>query len=462
MRFRKKFILVFLFVALIAALGAIWYAWQAFPIISGYGAKNMASAIYLQQRQPADILKEDLGSFPFTLGTFTVNEKDSSVNGSIWGLAKKKAIYRQGLGVTLINGYDETEVRNQKMKLTVSIQQNNDSIPWPYGDKIDDSLPRNINSQKLAKAIDNVMKAEYEGKTAHTRSVLVVYDGQIIAEKYAPGFDKATVMLGWSISKSFTGALIGILVSQGKLDPNAAAPVPEWVNTSKRNITLKHLLQQTSGLDFEENYTKPSEVTNMLFKEGDMAAFAAKLPLKHATGTVFNYSSGNSNILSRIIRHKVGENLYPSFPYICLFHKINMHSVLLEPDASGTYIGSSYSYATTRDFARFGLLYYYKGMWNGQQVLSPEWVNASIQPSVADKQKHYGYQFWLNGLDEKGKRWYPDVPPDMFFADGYGGQDIYIIPSKKLVVVRTGLYKIDENKFLKEVISSIKTNTIQP
>jgi CubicO group peptidase (beta-lactamase class C family) len=188
-----------------------------------------------------------------------------------------------------------------------------------------------------------------------------------------------------------------------------------------------------------------------------MAAFTAALPLKYEPGTVFNYSSGNTNILSRIIRQTVGEKGYAAFPYQSLFHKINCYSMLLEPDASGTYIGSSYSYATARDFARFGLLYYFNGVWNGEQVLPVNWVKESIQPSVADKQKQYGYQFWLNGFDKNDltKHLYSDVPADMFFADGYGGQDVYIIPSKKIVVVRLGLYKIDENKFLREVIQSI-------
>jgi CubicO group peptidase (beta-lactamase class C family) len=212
-------------------------------------------------------------------------------------------------------------------------------------------------------------------------------------------------------------------------------------------------------LDFEENYSKPSEVTNMLFKEGDMAAFTAKLPLKHQPGTVFNYSSGNSNILSRIIRHTVGEKNYAAFPYQSLFHKLGMRSMLLEPDASGTFIGSSYSYATARDFARFGLLYLNNGIWNGQQILPTDWVQETVQPSVAATQKQYGYQFWLNGLDEKNpaQRLFPDVPADMFYASGYGGQNIFIIPSKKLIVVRTGLRKIDVNKFLHELIQSIAT-----
>ncbi|HEY0677742.1 MAG TPA: serine hydrolase [Chitinophagaceae bacterium] len=448
--------LVFLLLLILLVIG-IQYAWRAFPIISGYGAKNMASAFYLQHREPADILKEDLGGFPLSLGSYEVNEKDSSVTGSVWGFAKKKAIFRQGLGCTLINDLSELQVRQQRFVLPSATYPNDDSIPWPYGNKLSDSLPTNIDNTLLQRAIDNVMHASSDGKPAFTRAVLVIYDGKIIGEQYAPGFNKNTVMLGWSVSKSLTGALIGILVKDGKLNPDGPAPVPEWKNTAKERINIKQLLQQTTGLDYEENYTKPCEVTNMLFKRGDMAAFAAKLPLKHEPGKVFNYSGGNTNILSRIIRHTVGEEGYAAFPYLSLFHKINMYSILLEPDASGTYIGSSYSYATARDFARFGLLYYNNGRWNGEQILSVDWVKESILPSIADKQKHYGYQFWLNGFGENDstKRWYPDVPADMYFADGYGGQNIYVIPSKKLVVVRLGVHKIDENKFLKEVIQSI-------
>ncbi len=455
---RKVIIRIVLALLFLILVTGVWYAWLAFPIISGYGAKNLASAVYLQHRNPADVIKEDLGDFPLSLGTYTINESDSSAAGSVWGFAKHKAIYRSGFGCTLINDISEAEVRAQHLYMPSLTANNLDSIPWPYGNKIADSIPPVVDKALLNQAISNVMNASSKGKPAFTRAVLVVYDGKIAGEQYAPGFDKNTVMLGWSMSKSLTGALIGILVKQGKLNPDTAAPVPEWKNTAKEKITLKELLQQTTGLDFKEDYTGPSEVTNMLFKHGDMAAFTAKLPLKYEPGTVFNYSSGNTNILSRIIRQTVGKKDYLSFPYQYLFHKINMYSMLLEPDASGTYIGSSYSYATARDFARFGLLYCNNGFWNGEQILPPEWVKESVQPSVADRRKHYGYQFWLNGYDEKDstKRWYPDVPADMFFADGYGGQDIYIIPSKKLIVVRLGLHVIDENKFLKEVIQSIK------
>jgi len=435
-----------------------WLSSTVFRDVSGYGSKNLCSAVYLQHRDPSEVIREDLADFPLSLGKFSVNEKDSSVTGSVWGIAKSKTIYRKGCGCTLINDISEAEVRAQTFSFPSKALSNSDSVDWPYGDRVAYSFPSNIDNDLLQKAVRNVMnESSANGKPAFTRAVLVLYDGHIVAEQYAPGFDKNTVMLGWSMSKSFTGAMVGILVNQHKLSVDQPAPVASWTNSEKSNITIKNLLQQTTGLDFTENYTRPSSVTKMLFRQGDMAAYTASLPLKYRPGTVFNYSSGNSNILSKVIRQVVGEKTYVAFPYKELFYKINAYSFLLEPDASGTYIGSSYSYATARDFARFGLLYYNNGTWNGEQILPASWVRESVQPSIADKRKHYGYQFWLNGYDENDstKRWYPDVPADMFFCDGYGGQDVYIIPSEKLIVVRLGLHTVDENKFLKEVIQSI-------
>jgi len=459
MRTRKIIKRIFFSILLICIIVFTWLSFTVFPAVSGYGSKNLCSAVYLQHRNPIDVIREDLGAFPLSLGTFTVNEKDSSVTGSVWGLAKRKTIYRKGVGCTLINDLSEEEIRKQQFVLPAKPSIISDSIAWPYGDKLPDKFPVNINKEKLEIAVNNVMnETTADGKTVYSRAVLVIYEGNIVAEKYAPGFDKSTVMLGWSMSKSFTAAMIGILVKENKLSVDDPAPVAAWANTKKQKITIKHLLQQTTGLDFTEIYTRPSSVTKMLFSKGDMAAYTESLSLKYEPGTVFNYSSGNSNILSRIIRQTVGEKDYAAFPYNELFYKINAHSFLMEPDASGTYIGSSYSYATARDFARFGLLYYNNGIWNSEQILPANWVKESIQPSVADKLNHYGYQFWLNGYDQKDptKHWFPDIPSDMFFADGYGGQDVYIIPSEKLVVVRLGLHVINENKFLKEVIEAIK------
>jgi CubicO group peptidase (beta-lactamase class C family) len=383
-----------------------------------------------------------------------LDEQDSSVTGSVWGFAKRKAIYREGLGATLVNDSSENQIRAQSFNLPVKPVTHTDNISWPNGDLLPHTLPGNIDTIQL----DNTLQRELNASDdRHTKAIVVVYNGQLIAERYAAGYDKNTLMPGWSVAKSITGALTGILVKEGRLDVNAPAPVAEWKGTRKEKITLKQLLQQTSGLDYEEHYKRPSTATDMLFKKGNAAAYAAQLPLKYTPGSVFNYSSGNSNIISRIIRHAAGQKHYHAFPYEKLFYPIGMHSIVLEPDASGTYVGSSFCYATARDYARFGLLYYNKGRWNNEQILPEDWIRATIQPAPANALQHYGYQFWLNGFDKNrpSQRWYPDVPADMYFADGFGGQDIYIIPSKKLIVVRLGLHVTDENRLLREIISTI-------
>lgn len=451
----KKIIRRIAFLLLIGLLVFITrYIYLAATIVSAYGAKTACSAVYLQHRKIQTVIEEALSDFPFSVATYTLHEQDSSVTGSVWGFAKRKAIYREGLGATLVNDSSETRIRAQQFRLPVKPVKCTDSIPWPNGDLLPGTLPRNINTIQL----DTILRRELnDEKRWHTKAIVVVYDGQLIAEKYAGGYDQNTLMPGWSVSKSITGVLTGILVKEGRLDVNAPAPVAEWKGTGKAKITLKQLLQQTSGLDYEEHYKSPSTATDMLFKKGDAAAYAAQLPLKYTPGSVFNYSSGNSNIISRIIRKATDEKNYHAFPYEKLFYRIGMYSVVLEPDASGTYVGSSFCYATARDYARFGLLCYNNGKWNNEQILPEDWVKSTVQPSAADTLQRYGYQFWLNGFDKNNPslRWYADVPADMYFADGFGGQDIYIIPSKKLIVVRLGLQTTDENRLLREIISTI-------
>jgi CubicO group peptidase (beta-lactamase class C family) len=282
----------------------------------------------------------------------------------------------------------------------------------------------------------------------------------LISENYAPGFNKNSKMLGWSMAKSITSALIGILVKQGRLDVKQPAPVAEWKDPEdeRHAITLENLLQQTSGLNFEEDYNKSSNATIMLFNKADMGAYTASRPLKDTPGTKFYYSSGNSNILSRIVRQTVGDKNYHSFIYDSLFYKAGMYNTVMEPDAGGTMVGSSYVFATAQDWARFGLLYYNNGVINGQQLFTDDWVKKTASPFAADKLSQYGYQFWLNGYDIKmpSQRKFSAAPADMFYADGYAGQYVFIIPSKKLVIVRLGFKNFDENELLRKILQCVK------
>ncbi len=448
-------------VLLIAATGClIYYAWISFPIMTGYGSKVMCSAVFVAGRNEQQVRDEDLSAYMMKLADFKVNYADSSVTGSIFGFAKRKAIYRDGLGVTLVSELSEQSIRLQHVNLPAKPQVNTDSIPWPLGDKLNDSFPATIDSAGLQSAIQKIFIEEDTIWPVRTRAVIVLYNGQLIAERYADGFTASTKLSGWSMTKTVTGALIGILVKQGKLIIDSPAPVPEWRNANdpRHPITVTNLLQQRSGLDFEEVYSKATDATRMLFEKADMGGFTASRPLKNKPGSVFYYSSGNSNILSRIIRQTLGDSVYYSFPYSQLFYKLGMYSAVIEPDASGTFVGSSYMYATARDWARFGLLYLNDGVFNQERILPEGWVAQSTKPASADRQG-YGYQIWLNtGGDTSIKR-YPSAPADMFYMDGFESQLIFVIPSRNLVVVRLGLTQhnnFNGNKFLRDVLSAIK------
>lgn len=445
----------------------VHYCNVSFPIISGYGAKDVCSAVFISHRNPQDVIAQELGKFPLSLGSFKVNYQDSSVTGSVLGFATCKAIYRKGLGVTLLADKSEEDLRNQHFELATLPHINQDTVAFPMGNKISDSLPEAVDIIKLQQALQPFFKEKDTLKPMRTRAVVVVYNGNLIYEQYASGYTKDSKLIGWSMTKSVISALIGILVKNEKLHLDAPAPVPEWENATdlRHAITLKNLLQQSSGLDFLEDYTKSSSATNMLFRNADMAAYAASSLLKYKPGSTFYYSSGNTNILSRIIRQTVGENNYHSFPYDSLFYPLGMYSAILEPDGSGTYVGSSYMYATARDWARFGLLYLNKGMYANKRVLTEDWVRQTITPASSTKQGDYGFQFWLNAGAKAGTnnnptdRVYPNAPTDLYYMDGFEGQRVFIVPSKKLVVVRLGLtqYKnFDSDAFIAAVISSIK------
>ncbi len=439
----------------------VHYCWVSFPIISGYGAKVLCSSVFVSGRNEQGVRQEELAAFPLSLGHFTVDYGDSSVTGSVWGLARTKAIYRKGLGATLVSEWPEQRVRDEHWLLAGPLPVLRDTISWPMGDRLADTIPAGLDAAALRKAINGIF---IEKDTAHpirTRAVIVVYKGQLVGEQYAPGFARDTRLLGWSMAKSITGAMIGMLVGDGRLRVDAPAPVPEWNKPEdpRHAITLANLLQQSSGLQFEENYTHSSDATKMLFQRADMGGYTASHPLKDRPGTVWYYSSGNSNILSRIIRQTVGEEKYHAFPYERLFYKTGMNSAVLEPDASGTFVGSSYMYATARDWARFGLLYLGDGVYNGERLLPEGWVRSSATPAPAALRGQYGYQFWLNA-GAKGNvddRMYPHAPADLFCADGFEGQSVFIIPSRQLVVVRLGLThgKFDADGFLAELLSAI-------
>lgn len=457
MKLFKRIMLLLLITGLVYG---IRYAWVSFPIMSGFTAKNMCSCVFVGGRQPASVEAEELGSFPLSMADYTIDSAGQSVTSTVFGMAKKKAIYREGFGCTLVNELSEEAIRKQAAPAIVKEPVQMDSAQWPLGNKAATYIPANIDFARLSKLCRQEVNKTNQQQQHETRALLVVYDGRLIVENYAPGFNKDSRMLGWSMAKSITSAMIGLLVKEGKLDAGQPAPVPEWAGTKdkRHSITLENLLQQTSGLGFEENYNKSSNATIMLFNKADMGGYTASRQLKDAAGTKFYYSSGNSNILSRIIRQTVGDKNYHSFIYDSLFYKLGMYHTVMEPDASGTMVGSSYVFATAQDWARFGLLYYNNGIVDGEKLFTDDWVTKTSTPSSADTLQQYGYQFWLNGLNKEipSQRKFSAAPADMYYADGYAGQYVFIIPSKKLVIVRLGFKNFDENELLRRILQCVK------
>jgi CubicO group peptidase (beta-lactamase class C family) len=434
------------FLGMLFLLTFLFYCWAYFPILTGYTAKATCSAVFVSGRNPADVKKQDFARFPFNLTSSRVDIGDSSVTSSIFGLAGRKAIYRKGLGATLLNGITEQQLRQQQPVLASPSDLSQDTMPWPQGDRLTDTPPVDVDTIKLRAAVEAAFFDSIHKEDWGTRAFVVVYKGRIVAERYAPGFTAQMPLLGWSMTKSIINALIGIMVAQKQLDIRAHPLIPAWQQDDRRNITWTNLMQMTSGQRFWWSPLMPSDLTNMLFKEKDMAAFAKQLPLKHSPGAVFHYSDGNAIILSRLIRDRLGDKEYYRFPYDRLFYKIGMQHTLLEPDASGSFVGSSYCYATARDWARFGLLYLHDGVWNGQRLLPEGWVRWTASPSGVHNNEdftgEYGALWWINAIgrsDSPGWRNLPDVPADCFSCRGFDGQYIFVIPSKDLVVVRLSL-----------------------
>jgi CubicO group peptidase (beta-lactamase class C family) len=452
--FKRTLLIVFL-----AIIGYVaYYLSQALPIIGAYGVKNLCSCVFIAGRDPQQVIAQELGGSLVNLGTYQVHFEDSSATGSVFGLAERKAIYRKGLGCTLVSEITEEELRSQKYTLALRKISNQDTIAWPNGNRINDSSLTQF--PKLASTVNSAFEETDKERPLNTRAVIVLHNGQIVAEKYAPTFNENTKLLGWSMTKTVTNAIVGVLVKQGKLRIEEPAPITEWATDKRSKITLNNLMQASSGLAWEEVYGGPSPATNMLFRKKDAGGFAVKSKLQDEPNSKWYYSSGTTNIISKITKQTLGNDYY-SFAYREIFDKIGAYTMIIEPDAGGTYIGSSFSYATARDWARFGLLYLNDGVWNNERILPEGWVKYSTTPAVAASKGEYGAQIWLNAGNKTNPadRLYPDVPNDMYLMDGYEGQSVIMIPSRNVVIVRLGLSQKREfnvNLFVRDVLAALQ------
>ncbi|UOB57535.1 beta-lactamase family protein [Burkholderia pyrrocinia] len=445
---------------LLAAVGYAGYMLSRLaPIATGYAAKALCSGVFVSGRPAASVIDVDImaGVHPLLkLVRPSLDPDHHRTMATFAGFAGREADFRPGLGCTLALGPSSAT-------LPAALPVLPDPPPAQPAPA---APPAGIDAHKLQTALDRAFDEPDPARPRRTRAVVVMWRGQVIAERYAPGFTADTPLPGWSMTKTVTAALVGMLVAQHKLSPDASALLPEWRASGdpRAAITLDELLRMTSGLQFNEDYDDPlSDVAVMLFTQPDTARFASAKPLAATPGTQWYYSSGTSAIIARVMREAMGgsDDDYLAFPRRALFAPLGMRSAVFEPDASGTLGSSSYMYASARDWARFGQLLLQDGEWNGQRLLPAGWVRYLTRATPQSPRREFGAHLWVkvpepfNDLDPHANA----MPADAFHAVGHEGQFVSVVPSRQLVVVRLGLSRPESawnhDAFLARVLDAV-------
>ncbi|KQQ26426.1 hypothetical protein ASF53_21065 [Methylobacterium sp. Leaf123] len=388
---------------------------------TAYSAKTVCSGMFVAGRTAEAVAAQDLHpiSWLTRLMRISADQRAKTATVTFLGLAEHTAAYRPGIGCALVLETDRRAATD---------------IPAVTAVRADESA--------IDPAVQHAVEAAWGSRTDDTRAIVVMHRGRIVAERYAPEFSADTPFLGWSMSKSVTAAVAGLALADGRVSLDEPVAAPEWPQGDpRRGITVRHLLQMTSGLSFGETYTAGNDSTRMLFAADDMAGFAAGKPLVASPGERWSYSSGSTNILARFLTDRLGgSQAAQRYMHERLFAPAGMTRATFEEDTSGTPVGSSYIYATARDWAQFGQLFLARGRVGSSEVLPTAWIDFVCAPvGAADASGNYGGSFWLNGRDSDGVgRRFPHLPADAYFAQGHNGQVVGIFPSHEAVIVRLG------------------------
>ncbi len=448
----KKTLIISLSLVVVIAMAFYFLVYPKLLIVSGYAAKNICSCVFVAGIDEQKAKNEDLNFDILSLADLAVDYDNKSVTATVFGMYPKTAYYQGPTGCTMVNKIKPEEAYRYTKDWEVARY---DSLAnwFEYIDTVE--YLGNSQLTKLAEAINGAFIEDNPDGPKNTRAALVLYKGQLVGEQYAPGFNQDSRLMGWSMTKSLTATMLAILAREKQIDLSAPTGITAWQNDDRQKITWEHLLHMNSGLAWEEVYDKVSDAVLMLFNSDAIGEYAMQMPLAYEPNTHWVYSSGTSNILATRMRdYFTSTDDYVRYPYEKVFHRLGMYSMIIETDAYGRFVGSSYGWATARDWAKMGQLYLQNGYWAGEQILPDGWVDFVRQPAP-NAGGIYGGHFWLN----RGSR-YPDAPQDIFSMDGFHGQKVFIIPSEDLVVVRLGLTynesDFDFNGWLQEIIAAVE------
>lgn len=432
----RKFLkwLAIVVVAAIVAV-AIWLYVAPPELIrvgSGYSAKIVCSNVFVAGRDPDEVLSLDVqapGNPLLRLMRVSVDRDAGVVRAGLFGvLGSVAAQYKAGAGCATVPDGRIDAARARPAAPAAAAGQGDGGI-WPSGNEVEPADDTELN------AILN--DSDLTG--AGMRAVVVVKDGHIVGERYGDGFDAGTPLLGWSMTKTVNAALIGTRIRSGNLSLDERSLLRVWRGDDRAEIRLSDMMGMASDLEWNEGYGNVSDVTRMLYLEPDMSRFAASKPLDETDdqgiGDVFNYSSGTAVMLSRIWQNTFDDPASAvAWPRKALFDPLEMSSALIESDEHGTLVGSSYMYATARDWARFGQFLLQRGVWNGKSLLPVGYVDWMTQPHPASGGTYGRGQIWMTASDKS-----TELPQGTFAMKGHDGQWVVVVPSANLVVVRLGL-----------------------
>lgn len=420
---------------LIILVGATtWYyftfARLAIPAGVGMAAKHLCSLVQVSGLDPVRARHLYIDPFVQPLTPFLDVSHDLAAHTTVatgLGLWTARAVHRPGLGCTLQHSNEPLQaVRTRRGAATLLPHASPEEVAAAF------------DADHLARALRNGFTDETGGR--NTLAIVVAHEGKVVAERYADGIDPRTPLPGWSMTKSVIATLLGILERQERVDVYAPGAISDWRGSQdpRAKISLDHLIRMVSGLEITEDQTGTDPNSEMLFSQPDGAKWAATRPLEAEPGTYWKYMSGNTVIVSRAIRELVGPSLQDTYDFVQreLFEPVGMTTAVLEADESGTFIGSSFMLASPHDWTRFGLLYLNRGMAHGKRIFSEDWVDYVTRHTPPAGETGYGAGFWLNRnvngvIDHR-------YPQDVYYANGFQGQNVYIFPSKNLVITRLG------------------------